>query len=64
MFGSGEMLNYPPNAQQGFHPRTLVAPPLHYTPNRYYVIIAQCRSGMGGQAHVPSFIVPLFVVHI
>jgi len=33
-----------------------VAPPMRYPPDRCSVIIAQCRGGMGGQAHVPSFI--------
>ncbi len=49
------MLNYKLNPQGGFTPAA-VAPPMRYPPDRCYVIIAQRRGGMGGQAHVPSFL--------
>ena len=49
------MLNYERNAQGG-SPQPLGLPPMRYLPNRCYVIIAQRRGGMGGQAHVPSFL--------
>jgi hypothetical protein len=37
------------------HPRRCASPDA-ITPDQGYVIIAQRRGGMGGQAHVPSFI--------
>ena len=51
------MLNYKLNAQGGFTPGLLL-PQCDNPPNRYYVIITKRRVGTGGQAHVPSFIVP------
>ena len=51
------MLNYKLNAQGGFTPAA-VAPPMRYLPNRCYVIIAQRRGGMGGQALSPPSFVP------
>ncbi len=49
------MLNYQLNGRREFHPRCW-ALPMRYLPDRCYVIIAQRRGGMGGQAHVPSFL--------
>jgi hypothetical protein len=50
------MLNYNLNAKRGFCPRRYGSP-MRYLPNRCYVIIAQRRGGMGGQAlSPPSFI--------
>jgi hypothetical protein len=49
------MLNYQLNGRREFHPRCCGS---RYAipPDRCYVIIAQRRGGMGGQAHVPSFL--------
>jgi hypothetical protein len=52
------MLNYKLNAQESFTPAA-VAPPIRKLPNWFYVIIAQCRGGMGGQAPSPPSFVPV-----
>jgi hypothetical protein len=49
------MLNYELNAQGGFT-SAAVALPMRLLSNRCYVIIAQRRGDMGGQALSPSFI--------
>jgi hypothetical protein len=46
------MLNYKVYAQGGFTPAA-VAPLMQQNPNKCYVIIAQRRGGMGGQALSP-----------
>ncbi len=57
------MLTYKLNARGG-SPPPLWLPPRRYHPNRCHVIIAKRRGGMGGQAHVPSFIRTSILNHI
>ena len=51
-----EMLNENLNPQSGFTPGAVV-PAMRNPQDRYFVIIAQRRSGIGDR-HCPSFIIP------
>jgi hypothetical protein len=56
------MLNNKINAQEGFP--AAVTPLMRYPPNRYYVIIAKRRGGMGRQVLSPPSSYQYFVFHI
>jgi len=59
------MLNTTLIVHQGFHPRCFVlTKKIRYLLNRYYVIIAKCRGGLGGQVRAPPSSYQCFVFHI
>jgi hypothetical protein len=62
--GAGSRYGYPntipANGQDGFHPRRCGSPEC----DRYYVIIAQRRGGMGGQVLSPHSLYQYVVFHI